>query len=144
RGVGTATGALHLERRPELPPLRLGRRKEEVARRPVPRIDSRLLLEGEQLVPREKRQPNIDLGRELRTEPTGGALGTPAASVNDEDPPDPRAGQMVGDAPANHAATDDQDVPVHRKEQTSPGVVSATLRSRKPLEPGSFAAGLHR
>src|SRR5262249_18304737 len=73
-----------------------------------------LFLEGQELLAREERQPDVDLGRELGPEPAGGPLGAPAAPVHHEDAPHASAGEVVGDGPAHHAATDDEDVPAHQ------------------------------
>src|SRR6185295_7472534 len=125
--------------RRELPHLRLGRREEEVAGGPVARVDAGLLLEGEELLPGEERQPDVHLGRELGAEAPGGALGAPAAPVHDEDAAYPGAGEVMGDAPAHHAAADDEDVPAHRAEQSALRAPAQRLRTRKPPEPGADA-----
>src|SRR5262249_39708369 len=53
-----------------------------------------------------------------RAEPASGALGASAATVHHPDAAHSGTGEVVGDAPAHHAAADDEDVPGHRAEQS--------------------------
>ncbi len=102
--------ALHLRVALKRLPVGLARQEEQVAHLAEARVPARLLGESEQLLDAEHREADVQLARKLLPDAAGSAArgaGAKGRPLDDDDVGESARGDVVRDARADDAPTDD-------------------------------------